>query len=68
MNRKTLNSLILTIEALLIIVAIATGFRTTVGMICYWSIVALNHLTDFIIQSVEEKERRKDRTDGKQSS
>ncbi len=68
MNRKTLNSLILTIEALLIITAIATGSRTTVGMICYWSIVALNHLTDFTIQRIEEKERREEKTDGKQSS
>ena len=65
MNRKTLQDLILAIEAALIIVALATGSRTTVGMICYWSIVALNHLTDFIIRMIEEREDRKDNDRGK---
>ena len=50
MNRKTLQSLILALEAALIIVSLVTGSGTTVGMICYWSIAALNHLTDFIIR------------------
>ena len=57
MNRKTLQSLI--------IVALSTGSRTTVGMICYWSIVVLNHLTDFIIRLIEEREERKDNDSGK---
>ena len=59
MNRKTLQSLILAIEAALIIISLAIGARTTVGMICYWSIAALNHLTDFIIRLIEEREARK---------
>jgi hypothetical protein len=61
MNRKTLLSLILAIEAALIIVSLATGAGTTVGMICYWSIAALNHLTDFIIRWIEEREERKEK-------
>lgn len=61
MNRKTLQSLILAIEAVVIITALATGARTTVGLICYWSIVALNHLTDFIIRLIEEREEKNDR-------
>ena len=61
MNRKTLQSLILAIEAVVIITALATGARTTVGLICYWSIVALNHLTDFIICLIEEREEKNDR-------
>lgn len=65
MNRKTLQSLILSIEAVLIIVALATGARTTVGMICYWSIAALNHLTDFIIRWIEEREERKEKSHGR---
>ena len=59
MNRKTLQSLILAIEAALIIISLAIGARTTVGMICYWSIAALNHLTDFVIRLIEEREARK---------
>ena len=55
MNRKTLQSLILALEAALIIVSLVTGSGTTVGMICYWSIAALNHLTDFIIRWIEER-------------
>ena len=35
MNRKTLQSLILALEAALIIVSLVTGSGTTVGMICY---------------------------------
>mgnify|MGYP006988962968 CR=1 FL=1 len=54
MNRKTLQSLILAIEAALIIISLAIGARTTVGMICYWSIVAANHLTDFLIGRHED--------------
>ncbi|MBQ9325248.1 MAG: hypothetical protein IJ246_05705 [Clostridia bacterium] len=65
MNRKTLQSLILAIEAALIIVSLATGSRTTVGMICYWSIAALNHLTDFIICWIEEREARKEKGNGR---
>ena len=61
MNRKTLQSLILAIEAALIIVSLATGARTIMGMICYWSIAALNHLTDFIIRWIEEREERKEK-------
>ena len=60
MNRKTLQSLILAIEAALIIVSLATGSRTTVVMICYCSIAALNHLTDFFIRWIEEREEKKD--------
>ena len=65
MNRKTLLSLILAIEAALIIVSLATGAGTTVGMICYWAIAALNHLTDFIIRWIEEREERKEKSHGR---
>ena len=65
MNRKTLQSLILTLEAALIIVSLVTGSGTTVGMICYWSIASLNHLTDFIIRWIEEREERKEKSHGR---
>ena len=57
MNRKTLQSLILALEAALIIVSLV--------MICYWSIAALNHLTDFIIRWIEEREERKEKSHGR---
>ena len=65
MNRKTLQSLILALEAALIIVSLVTGSGTTVGMISYWSIAALNHLTDFIIRWIEEREERKEKSHGR---
>ena len=65
MNRKTLQSLILALEAALIIVSLVTGSGTTVGMICYWSIAALNHLTDFIIRWIEEREKHKEKSHGR---
>ena len=65
MNRKTLQSLILALEAALIIVSLVTGSGTTVGMICYWSIAALNHLTDFVIRWIEEREERKEKPHGR---
>jgi hypothetical protein len=65
MNRKTLQSLILALEAALIIVSLVTGSGTTVGMICYWSIAVLNHLTDFIIRWIEEREERKEKSHGR---
>lgn len=65
MNRKTLQSLILALEAALIIVSLVTGSGTTVGMIWYWSIAALNHLTDFIIRWIEEREERKEKSHGR---
>mgnify|MGYP001339228079 FL=1 len=61
MNRRTLQSLILAIEAALIIISLANGRITTGGMICYWSLVALNHATDFFIRSIEEREERQAR-------
>ena len=67
LKRDTLQSLLLLIEAVLIIIALAMGSRTTVGMICYWSIVAVNHLTDFIIRRIEEKENREDKGNAERS-
>ena len=58
MKRNTLQSLILTIEAILIIITLAAGGNAVVGMICYWSVVAVNHLTDFIVRRIEEKEEK----------
>lgn len=60
MKRNTMESLILMIEAVLIIITLATGGSAIIGMICYWAIVAINHLTDFIIRRIEEKEEKKD--------
>ena len=60
MKRNTLCSLILAIEAVLIIIALASGRTALVSMACYWAVVALNHLTDFIIRWIEEREEEKD--------
>lgn len=54
MKNKQLQHIILMVEALLIILTLATGGKAVIGMICYWSIVAVNHLTDFLIGRRED--------------
>ena len=48
MSSKQFNRLVLMIEAVLIIITLATGGKAIVGMICYWTLVAVNHLFDFL--------------------
>ena len=48
MKAEQTNRLVLCIEAVLIILTLATGGKAITGMICYWSLVAFYHLTDFI--------------------
>ena len=48
MSKDTFDRLILMLEAILIIVDLAISGNARVGMICYWAIVALYHLTDII--------------------
>ena len=50
LSSEQVNRLVLCIEAVLIIITIATGGKALVGMICYWSLVAFYHLTDFIFE------------------
>lgn len=57
MSSKQMNRLILCIEAALIIGALAIGGQAVVGMICYWSIVAVYHLTDFLIGRKDDGDR-----------
>ena len=59
-SNKSVQSLILTIEAALIILSLATTGKALVGMICYWSIVAVNHLTEFIILRLEDRDGKDD--------
>lgn len=37
------------LEAILIVIDLALYGKALVGMLCYWSIVALYHLTDIIL-------------------
>ena len=55
-SNQSVQSLILTVEAALIILSLATTGKALVGMICYWSIVAVNHLTDFLMSRVEDRD------------
>ena len=54
MNSKQFNRLILMTEAILIIISLAVSGKAMVGMICYWAIVAVNHLTEFLIGRRED--------------
>lgn len=54
-SNKSVQNLILTIEAALIIMSLATTGKALVGMICYWSIVAVNHLTEFLLSRLEDR-------------
>lgn len=57
MNRDAMQSLLLMVEALLIIVCLVLGQHTTFGMICYWVIVAANHLTDYIVRRINDRRK-----------
>ena len=59
-SNKSVQSLILTIEAALIILSLVTTGKALVGMTCYWSIVAVNHLTEFIIHRLEDRDGKND--------
>ena len=50
LTSKEVNLLVLAIEAVLIIVTLATGGKAVVGMCCYWGLVAFYHLTDFLFE------------------
>ena len=45
---ERLQRLILCLEAVLIILSLATGSNAKVGMACYWAIIAVYHLTEFL--------------------
>ena len=45
---ERLQRLILCMEAVLIILSLATGSSAKVGMACYWAIIAVYHLTEFL--------------------
>ena len=49
MDCKQFDRIMLMVEAILIIIDLAVYGKALVGMICYWSIVALYHLTDIIL-------------------
>jgi len=42
---------VLMFEAILLILDVIFGFSTKTGMLCYWSIVALYHLSNIILES-----------------
>ena len=54
MKTSQMNKLILLIEAVLIIITLATGGKAVIGMCCYWAVVAVYHLTDFIFGKIED--------------
>ncbi|MBQ1492171.1 MAG: hypothetical protein IIZ39_09425 [Blautia sp.] len=48
MDCKRFDRICLMLEAILIVIDLAIFGKARVGMICYWSIVALYHLTDIV--------------------
>ena len=48
-GRSMSTKIILMVEALLIILTLASGGKAVIGMICYWFLVAVNHLTEYLI-------------------
>ena len=49
METKRFEKIMLMLEAILIVIDLAIYGKALVGMLCYWSIVALYHLTDIIL-------------------
>lgn len=50
------DNAILMIEAILLILDVIFGFNTKTGMICYWSVVALYHLSDIILEIRDKRD------------
>ena len=46
---RRFDKICLMAEAILIVIDLAVFGKAKVGMLCYWSIVALYHLTDIIL-------------------
>ena len=57
MDCKQFDRIMLMVEAILIIIDLAVYGKALVGMICYWSIVALYHLTDIILWRKKDGDR-----------
>ena len=49
MDTKQTDRLVLMIEAVLIVISLAVGGKAIIGMICYWVLVAVYHLSDFLM-------------------
>ena len=49
MKREQFNKFMLMLEAILIVLDLALYGKGLVGMICYWSIVVIYHLSDLIL-------------------
>lgn len=47
---KQFDKKMLMIEAVLIVISLAIGGNARIGMICYWCIVALYHLTEIVLK------------------
>lgn len=60
MNIKQIDSLLLMLEAILIIADLAIFGSAKVGMTCYWAIVAIYHLTDVVQGGGRKKDEDKD--------
>lgn len=54
-SSKTVQSLVLAVEAALVILGLATTGKAAIGMACYWAVVAVDHLTDFIFHWREDQ-------------
>ena len=58
MDCKQFDRIMLMVEAILIIIDLAVYGKALVGMICYWSIVVLYHLTDLLLGRNEDGKSR----------
>ena len=55
MKLKRFDKAALLAEAILIVLDLAIFGKAKVGMLCYWSIIALYHLTDLITGRKEDE-------------
>ena len=62
---KTIQSLLLMLEAFLVLLSLATGAPSIVGMTCYWALVAVYHLADFMGKLEDDTDHTKERMDSK---
>ena len=56
-KRMPLQSIILALEALLVIIGIVTGSDAKICMACYWGIIMVYHAAEFIAGTADDAEQ-----------
>lgn len=55
LDEKQLQRVLLTAEAALLACCAVTSSPTKLGMVCYWTMVAIYHLSDYLMSRRERK-------------